>query len=37
MAEHEQNGVTIPNTDASILLVNVLLPANVLRVLSGVK
>jgi len=35
IAEQEQNGVTIPSKDASILPTNSDLPSNTLRVFSG--
>jgi hypothetical protein len=37
IAEHEQNGVTIPRAEAITLPVNVFFPSSALRVRSGVK
>ena len=37
MAEHEQNGVTIPKADAITFPVKVFFPSSALRVRSGVK
>ena len=37
IAEHEQNGVTIPNADAITLPVKVFFPSSALRVRSWVK
>src|SRR5450759_420308 len=37
IAEHEQNGVTIPNADAITFPVKVFFPSSALRVRSGVK
>jgi hypothetical protein len=37
IAEHEQNGVTIPSNDANTFPVNSDLPSSIFRVFSGVK